>query len=155
MDAPDKAIAIRGAIAAVIAFGSALFGWVGWLIVIWAICMVLDYLSGTWAALKTGTWSSTIARQGLWHKLGSIVAVCVAALCDIAVVVVVGQLGSDLHYSGFITPVVALWYIFTELGSIAENAGKLGSPIPPWLLKMIKKLHDKVDEAGNNIDNDD
>lgn len=27
-----------------------------------------------------------------------------------------------------ITPVVAAWYIFTELGSVIENAAKLGAP---------------------------
>ena len=48
------------------------------------------------------------------------------------------------------TPVVAVWYIFTELGSITENAAKLGAPIPGWLKKMLSSLRDAADENGEN-----
>ena len=84
MNAPDKALEIRAAVTAVIAFGTALFGWVGWVIIIWLCAMVLDYITGSLAALSRGEWRSRLAREGLWHKLGSIAAVLVAALCDIA-----------------------------------------------------------------------
>lgn len=30
-----------------------------------------------------------------------------------------------------------VWYILTELGSILENAEKLGAPVPKWLVKML------------------
>ena len=70
MDTPDKAAEIKAAAAALIAFGNALFGWVGWMVVLWLIAMALDYLTGTFAALYNKTWSSAAARRGLWHKLG-------------------------------------------------------------------------------------
>lgn len=153
MNAPDKALEIRGAITAVIAFGTALFGWAGWVIIIWLAAMFLDYLTGTWAAMSHGEWSSTIARQGLWHKLGSIAAILVAALCDIALGVIVEQLGDSLpfDYRCIITPIVAMWYIFTELGSITENAAKLGAPIPKFLIKMIAKVKEVTEAAGEEI----
>lgn len=44
------------------------------------------------------------------------------------------------------TLIVAVWYIFTELGSIIENIGKLGAPMPDWLKKEIKMLQAKLDE---------
>lgn len=145
MDAPDKALEIRAAVTAVIAFGTALFGWVGWVIIIWLAAMVLDYLTGSFAAISHGQWSSAAARKGLWHKLGSIAAVLVAALCDIALGVVAGNLGENLlsfDYDCFITPVVVLWYTFTELGSITENAAALGAPLPAFLLKIISTARD-------------
>ena len=37
----------------------------------------------------------------------------------------------------FVLPVVLVWYIFTELGSIAENAAALGAPVPESLLKLL------------------
>lgn len=45
--------------------------------------------------------------------------------------------------------VVTMWYIFTEIGSIAENAQALGAPVPDWLTSGIKKLKDKTDDIGN------
>ena len=46
MEISDRAIQIKAAFSAAIAFGTALFGWVGWVIVIWICAMVLDYLTG-------------------------------------------------------------------------------------------------------------
>jgi phage-related holin len=43
--------------------------------------------------------------------------------------------------------VVTIWYIFTELGSIIENAGKLGAPVPEWLSKVILSLKTTTDKA--------
>lgn len=151
MDTPDKALEIRAAITALIAFGTALFGWVGWVIIIWLIAMVLDYLTGTLAAVSAGMWSSSVARKGLWHKLGSIAAVLVAALCDIALGVVTEQFGDGLlpfDYGCVITPVVALWYVFTELGSIMENADKLGAPLPKFLIRIIENARTATEKKG-------
>ena len=45
------------------------------------------------------------------------------------------------------TLLVAVWYIFTELGSIVENAGALGAPIPGWLRKGVAALQRRADGA--------
>ena len=150
MNAPDRATEIKAAVAAVLAFLTALWGWLGWAVLIWVFCFLLDYLSGTAAARKSGEWSSQIAREGVWHKLGEIFAVLVAALCDIALKVIVQGSGLDLSVLGFeigpvVTPVVLLWYIFTELGSIAENAEKMGAQVPSWIKKGLKQYRDKID----------
>lgn len=147
MNAPDKATEIKAALAAVIAFFTALWGWLGWAVLIWVFCFLLDYLSGTAAARKAGEWSSDIAREGVWHKLGEIFAVLVAALCDIALRVVLEGSGLDLgiQIGPMVTPVVLLWYIITELGSIAENAEKMGAPVPSWIKRSLKQYRDKID----------
>lgn len=147
MNAPDKATEIKAALAAVIAFFTALWGWLGWAVLVWVFCFLLDYVSGTFAARKAGEWSSDIAREGVWHKLGEIFAVLVAALCDIALRVVVEGSGLDLgiQIGPMVTPVVLLWYIITELGSIAENAEKMGAPVPSWIKRSLKQYRDKID----------
>lgn len=147
MYAPDKATEIKGAIALVVATLTAIWGWLGWAVLIWVVCVALDYASGTAAAKKAGEWSSAIARDGLWHKMGEVFAVLVAALCDIAMSVILQgsgvPIGIDL--GPIITPVVLLWYIITELGSIVENAGRLGAPVPIWLQKSLKNYKAKLD----------
>ena len=52
------------------------------------------------------------------------------------------------EYTVFVSVLVLVWYILTELGSIIENAGALGAPIPAWLAKMISALSSSVDKAG-------
>ena len=149
MNAPDKANEIKLAISAIFALLTSLWGWVGWAVVVWISCVILDYISGSAAARANGEWSSEEAREGLWHKCGEIFAVLVAALCDIALVVVFKSSGISLPFNvgPIVTPVVILWYIITELGSIAENAGKLGAPVPSWLKNSLKQYKEKIDAA--------
>lgn len=145
----EKAIQIKAALAAAVSFGTALFGWIGWVIVLWICAMLLDYVTGTLAAVSKGEWSSRIARSGLWHKAGSIAAVLVAALCDIALGVIADKLGIYLPdvKTCILTPAVAMWYIFTELGSVIENAAELGAPMPEFLKKRILSLRDAAEEG--------
>lgn len=149
MTTPDKATEIKGAIAAVLAFLTALWGWLGGAVLIWVFCLLMDYISGSAAARRNGEWSSAVARDGLWHKLGEIFAVVVAAMCDIALTVILDSAAIVLPFEmgPLVTPLVLLWYIITELGSILENAGKLGANYPTWLKKMLKQYKDNIDHS--------
>lgn len=151
MDAPSKATEIKAILTAALAFLTALWGWLGWMILLFICAILLDYLTGSWAAKAKGEWSSKIAREGLWHKLGEIVALLVAALCDIAIDVILqstaAPLIGDVTYGCYITMVVAIWYIFTEAGSIAENAEELGAKVPKWLTTGIGRLQQKADNV--------
>lgn len=148
MNAPEKATEIKAAITAIIAFVTTLIGWRGIAVLIWLCCILLDYVAGSLAAKKENNWSSQIAREGLWHKLGEIFAVLVAALCDIALGVVIEGTGLNLGFdiSVFITPIVLTWYILTELGSIIENCGRLGAPIPKWFKQYVDRAKDTIDK---------
>lgn len=152
MDAPSTATEIKAGITGIFVLLTSLWGWVGWAIIVMILAMLADYITGSWAARAKGEWSSTIARQGLWHKLGEIVALLVAALCDIAVKVILSSAAApifgEIEYRNYVTLVVAIWYIFTELGSIIENVGKLGAPVPKWLAKGIAALRQKADDAN-------
>ena len=151
MNAPEKAVELKAVITAILSAVVALLGWVGVAVAIMIVCMALDYITGTWAAKAHGEWSSKVAREGLWHKLGEIVALLVAALADLGVSVILSTaaapLVGDYEHRGYIVLVVAVWYIFTELGSILENAAKLGAPIPEKLIKGIGRLKKRADEV--------
>ena len=138
MNAPDKAREIKAALTLVIGFLTALWGWQGWAVAVFIAAMSVDYITGTWAARARGEWSSAAARAGLWHKLGDI---AVQVVLHSAAAPLLGEL-PERHY---LTLIVAIWYSFTELGSIVENAGLLGAPIPQWLKKGIALLRDKTD----------
>ena len=133
---------------------TALWEWFGWVVVAWIGCMLIDYATGSVAALRAGEWSSKSVRDGIRHKLGSVMAVIVAGILD----VVIGHLLANLPgvelpfaYTVLLCPLVVIWYILTEAGSIIENAGALGAPIPVWLSKMIAALEQKMEEAGDGI----
>lgn len=131
-------LVIKGAIAAVAGMYSAAFGVVGCLALIWVGCMAVDYISGTAAACKEGEWSSTIAREGIFHKGGMLLVVIVAAITDAAIRLAVQSIPSfGIDYKAVVLPVVLVWYIFTELGSIVENAAAMGANVPERLTKLL------------------
>lgn len=143
-------LAIKTAIVALCGGFTAAFGWLGWLIVAWVACMVIDWISGSAAAAACGEWSSAAARAGIWHKAGMILVVIVAALADCVLAMVVEHLpGLSIDYGTLVLPMVLAWYIFTELGSIAENATDMGAPIPAWLTKLLAAGKQAVDKTAD------
>lgn len=142
-------------VAAAGAFGAA-FGWLGWLILAWVGCMALDWISGSAAAAAKGNWSSAVARAGIWHKGGMVVVVIVAAVADCVLGMAVGHLPAlGIDYTVLVLPVILVWYIFTELGSIAENATDMGAPVPAWLTKLLaagKQLAENQIDLPNDTD---
>ena len=131
------------------ALGAAL-GWKGIMLVAWVGVMLLDYISGTFAACKSGEWSSAKAREGLWHKAGMIIVILVSGIADIVMEIACQNLNLGIAYTGLLLPLVLAWYIITELGSILENAVKLGVKVPDWLTKMLKISLKAVDTMGEN-----
>ncbi len=145
----EKLLVIKATIVAgCTALGAAL-GWKGIMIVAWIAVMLLDYISGTCAACKAGDWCSAKARSGLWHKAGMLLVVITAGITDMVLAIACEHLELGIAYSGLLLPLVLAWYIITELGSILENAVKLGATVPDWLTKMLKVGLSVVDKLGD------
>ena len=148
---------IKAAVAGLAGLLTGLWGWLGWLAVGWILAMALDYLTGSMAAAKEGQWSSARAREGIWHKCGMIVVVLVAAGADLLLATVLANLplvALPVQYSGLVCPVVLVWYIVTELGSMAENAAVMGAPVPKWLTQLLAVSRDAVNGAGEKLGGD-
>ena len=152
MDNSNIFLALKAAIVGVFgAFGAA-FGWLGWLVLAWVVCMAVDYVSGSSAAMKAGQWSSAKARSGIWHKAGMIVVVIVAALADAVLGMVAAEVpGLPIDYTVLLLPVVLVWYILTELGSILENAAAMGAPVPEFLIRILASAKDTVEDAAGDV----
>lgn len=149
----DDVFAMELTLAGIIAAGTALWGWLGWLVLLWVFCMATDYITGTLAALKAHEWSSDAARDGLWHKGGMFFVALVAALTDLVVSLLLqaGVLDLPFDRSVLLTTLVLSWYTMTELGSILENAARLTDRVPPWLSKFLKIAADAAEKAGEKV----
>lgn len=133
-------------IAFITAVLTALWGWLGWLLVLLVVSMCVDYLTGTLAAGRAGTWCSDTARDGIWHKLGCVFTVVAAGLADLLFGFVISHIPTlSLAYSVLFCPMVTVWYILTELGSIAENAVKMGAPVPAFLVRALAACRGRVE----------
>lgn len=148
MNVEEKLMGFKAAMAAFFTALGAFLGWQGIMAMVWVCAMALDYLTGTAAACYAGEWSSKIAREGLWHKGGMIAVVIVAAIADGVMAVLCTNLPLALEWPVLILPLVLAWYIITELGSILENAVKMGAAVPEWLVKLLKAGLEAVKDAA-------
>ena len=57
-----------------------------------------------------------------------------------------------IAWPNLLGPLVLAWYIVTELGSILENAVKLGAAVPGWIVKIFDATLKMVDKAGGDAD---
>ena len=133
---------------------AARLGWFGWMTLLWAALMLSDWLVGSAAAMKAQRWSSSKLREGAWHKGGMVVMVCVALVTDWLIGTLLRELpGISLpfEYSVLLGPLVMVWYIIGELGSLAEHAVSLGAKAPVWLLRILEVSREAVDAAGDTI----
>ena len=147
----ENMMTIKTAIVAFFTALGAFLGWKGVMLLAWVAVMAVDYLSGTAAALKDGSWCSAVAREGLWHKGGMILVALVAAIADAVMVVIAEYVPIGIQWPGILMPLVLAWYIITELGSILENAVKMGAKIPGWLVQLLKASADLVEHAGDAV----
>ncbi len=145
----NKLAAVKLALVGFFSGLGSLLGWKGVMVLVWLGAMLLDYASGTAAALKNGAWSSAEARQGLWHKGGMIFVVLAALAGDLFFTTFLPRLPlSGASNPGLLLPLVLAWYIVTEAGSVLENAARLGAPVPRWLRRMLKEGREAVDKAA-------
>lgn len=149
----DNLIEVKATAVAVCTAIGAFIGWKGIMALVWVIAMALDYLSGTAAACKEGEWCSATARDGLWHKGGMILVVVVSAIADGVMAVICENIPVlGIAWPGIILPLVLAWYILTEMGSILENAVKLGADVPEWLVCILKASLKAVDAVADGED---
>lgn len=124
----------------VLSMGALIGGWLSYSIggfdegVNWlfAFCLI-DYLTGNWAALKTGKWESKKAFQGIFKKFFIFIMVAICNGVDIS-----------LHVD-FVRDACIFAYIVNEVGSLIENIARAGyaDVIPTPLRNALKLLKER------------
>ena len=84
-----------------------------WIVI--AAAILLDIITGLIKAFYTNTFKSSVMRQGLFHKLGELLAVGTLYGAQIAL----PMIGVDAHLPLF--PAGVGYCVLMELGSIIEN----------------------------------
>lgn len=158
--------AVQGVLAAVTATFTAKMNVLFWVLLLFIVAMVVDFLSGMAASAKeaidnpedaTKGWSSKKGTLGIIKKFGYILIVAVAIAVDFLIYKVAGYLNFSMPGTTFFGLLVSVWFILNEFLSIVENAGRMGvTNIPGFLTKAIRVLKNKVEseEEGDSDDED-
>lgn len=143
----------------VVAYLSHKLGVAFYLLGLLLVLMVIDYVSGMAASAveaidhpddKRYGWSSKKGAKGIAKKVAYLCVIAVSMVIDYIVIRTSGVLGVALPNT-MLSLLVSAWYLLNEALSIIENAGRIGAPVPNWLMKYIAALKDKIDShEGEN-----
>lgn len=96
--------------------------------------MILDFVTGIVMSVKNKNFNSSIMREGLFNKFGSIAIVTVGVLIDF------GQQYLDLGYNVPVANALCVYIVIMEIGSIIENVSKINKNlIPENIRKVLEK----------------
>lgn len=116
------------------------------LLVILAIFMVCDYISGTVLALTRGEFSVKKGLLGATKKLFYIFLVLMGFLLDLLVSVTGEKLGLSIETMGALGMAINCYLIGTEGLSILESLVTMGLPVPDFLKKALGIIKDKAED---------
>lgn len=98
-----------------------------------ALFILFDFVTGLISRCINGNYQSAVARHGLYHKIGSILCIVFAVLCDYR------QKYIDIGITIPITISVITYICLMERGSILENIKKINPELNFKFLKGDEK----------------
>lgn len=153
-----KIIVAKGATTITLAFLGAYFGLLYVPLIILALVMVLDWVTGVTRSYLNGKVSSEKGWRGIIKKTQHLAVVLVAIILDLVSQYALAQTGITSIGIGdykievgkicFWALLVITWLIINELISILENLGESGVPFPKFLLNALTKLKAQTEKAG-------
>lgn len=103
--------------------------------------ILFDIITGLIGALKNHTYQSSVMREGLFHKLGEILAIAFGYACEAGFPYV------GIEVSIPICTSVMIYIIIMEVGSIVENLTIISPELKAILDKTFKGYEDKLDSG--------
>lgn len=105
-----------------------------------ALFIILDMVTGLIKAFKEKNYTSSIMREGLFHKCGSVFCIVFGILVDYA------QNFIDLGTKIPVAPAICGYIILMEVGSVIENICTINPDIMP---DKLKQYFSKLSQKGN------
>lgn len=140
---------LKGAITVILAGAAAYFRQLVGPLIVLAIVMIADYITGMAAAWVAGQLSSRAGVIGIVKKIGYLFAVGVAIVVDYIITFAAKNAGAALQGFHVFGLLVTIWLILNECISILENLSEIGVPLPGFFLAIVKKLKKSTEKIGD------
>lgn len=109
-----------------------------------ACFILMDLVTGLFKAFMKQEYTSTIMREGLYHKAGSVLCIAFGVLVDYAQTLV--DLGIAVPMAG----TICAYIIIMEIGSIIENVCAINPEIMP---DKLRSYFAKLSGGDTNVKN--
>lgn len=142
MERSDK---VKGILSILFALGNYYYNYFNILVAVLICMVILDYVTGTGAALIHGKWDKKKAKLGMWEKFGFFILVVLGFTVDVVLTELGRKVQVEFSTAGFVGTAVTVWLIGTEGISNLQNLREWGVPIPPFLKKAFKGLQSEAE----------
>lgn len=115
------------------------------------VVMIIDYATGMTSAWKSGELESKTGLIGILKKVSYLVLVAVGGVVDYLISAGLAAANVEISITYCCGLIVCVWLIINELISILENLAELGTPIPKFLVNVVHRLKNTVE---NKTDTD-
>lgn len=120
------------------------------------ICvMIIDYATGMTSAWKSGELESKTGLIGILKKVSYLVLVAVGGVVDYLISASLAAANVEISVTYCCGLIVTVWLIINELISILENLAELGTPIPKFLVNIVRRLKNTVENKTDTDTNTD
>jgi len=116
----------------------AVMGFPWQMLIIFAIVMLLDIITGIAKALKNGNWTSRKMKEGLLKKSVE----CIVLMAILLVQVAIMSIGIPVPLGSILVGA----FIMKDFGSILENAMQMNVVVPDIIKKWFKIADDKIND---------
>lgn len=109
--------------------------------------MIIDYATGMTSAWKSGELESKTGLIGILKKVSYLVLVAVGGVVDYLISAGLAAANVEISITYCCGLIVCVWLIINELISILENLAELGTPIPKFLVNVVHRLKNTVENT--------
>lgn len=143
---------IQGIIAIIVAGVSAYFELIAIPVLVLMLVMIIDYITGLAGAYISKQLNSRIGVVGIIKKVGYLGLVAVGVTADYIIYSALSQIGIDIGLGYCVGMVITIWLIINELISILENLAEIGVPLPSFMIKLINRLKNTVENKADTTE---
>lgn len=114
-------------------------------------CNLIDYITGLFAAkYREEAVNSYKGMKGIIKKVCQWLLIVVGAMIDYLLQYAAEYMGLGFQIPFIVATVVAVWLITNEMISILENMVDIGTPIPAFLMPLIKYIKKQTETKVND-----
>lgn len=140
-------------IVAFVGIGTFIAGWPWQILILYGILMAIDIITGVLKAIKNGTWSSKIMKQGKCEEnktfFGGLLKKCTESFFILAILII-QTVALSVGIPVPVASILIAAFCFKEFGSIMENYIEMGGTVPKVIKKWFKVANIAIDKSNED-----
>lgn len=127
----------------------------GVMIIIVAVAIVFDFVTGLIKANIQGEVSSEVGRKGFFKKMALLICLFFGFFLDFVIPYMCNSIGVKISVNTPFGMIICFYIVLNECISICENLYVCDPGImPKWIVRVLKSAKEQIEEKGGEANED-